>query len=195
MVSNVDHIAGKTGLGANITVMLSKGNAGTGTAAGNSLATIELDGVNMPGWYQLNLTGTDTNTIGDLAFHCTGTGADPTDFVDQVQTTVFTDLTLTAGRVSVTTNLQQGATFTALFFMTTTGTNTPAPGLTVTGQRTFGAGFSTITGTIAEVGGVGAGGGWYVLNGAALDSGGACVGFKMSASGANDSDFTLWMQP
>ena len=202
------HIGGKTGL-ASITVYLNKGvstGGGTGSAAASNSGTVvspglvEVDSANLPGVYQISFSTTDVNTLGDLAVHCTATGADPTDFIDQVQLNVFSDLLITgnlgAGRVNVTTNLQQNQPFTALFFMTQTGTNNPAPGLTVTGQRTFGAaGFSNIAGTIAEVGGAGAGGGWYVLNGAAADSNAPCVGFKMTSIGANDTDFTLWTQP
>jgi hypothetical protein len=200
MISTSDHIAGKTGLNGAVTVYLSKGPGAAGTLAANSGAgVVELDATNLPGAYQIQLTAVDTTQAGDLYIRCTGAGADPTDFVDQVQSQVFTDLSVNAsGLVSVTSNLKQSQPFTALFFMTLSGTNNPAPGLTITGQRTFGvAGFSNITGTIQEVGfpAVGTGGGWYVLNGAAADSASAAAGFKMSATGANDSDFSLWFQP
>jgi hypothetical protein len=199
------HIGGKTGL-TTITVQLHKGTAGVGgssvaatnSGAVNGTTMFELDGpTNLPGLYQINLTAADTSLNGDLVINFSAAGADPTTLIDQVQTNVFNDVVVTSGRVSVTSNLQQNQPFTALFFMTQLGTTNALPGLTVTGQRTFGSGFTGVTGTIAEVGGPNNGGGWYVFSGAANDSntGGASAGFKMSASGANDTDFSLWFQP
>jgi hypothetical protein len=203
MISNTDHVSGKTGLGGAVTVWLFKGISGAGgssaQATNSPTGVIELDATNLPGQYQINLTNADVALLGDLSFHCTGAGADPTDFIDQVQTTVFTDLSISLanGRVNVTSPLIQNQPFTALFFMTQASTNNALPGLTVTGQRTFGvAGFTNIgPGQIAEVGGSGNGGGWYVFNGIAADSNNPVVGFKMSAPGANDTDFSLWFQP
>jgi hypothetical protein len=193
MVQTADHISGITG--ASPVVKLSKAGA-TGVTAINSPAT-QVDATNLPGVYQILISGGDANVLGDLAYNITATGADPTTFIDQVQAQVFTDLSMNAsGQVLVASNLKQNTAFTALFFMTQLGANNPAPNLTVSGQRTFGiAGFSPVTGTIAEVGGAGAGAGWYVLNGAPTDSNSACVGFKMTAPGANDTDFTIWTQP
>ena len=186
------HIAGKTG--AAPVIRISK-NGAASVATTNTF--VEVDSANMPGVYSIQWALADVNTLGSFALYATGTGADPTNEFHRVVPQLFSDLSITnTGLANVTSNLKQNATFTALFFMTATGTNAPAPGLTVTGQRTFGAaGFSPISGTIAEVGGANNGGGWYVLSGAAADSNSPCVGFKMSASGANDSDFTLWMQP
>ena len=193
MVLNTDHVTGATG--KTVTVMLSKGPGAAGTTAAGPVT--ELDSTNLPGLYQVALTTVDTAITGDLGFDCTATGCDHTSFVEQVQGQVFTDLMIDgSGRAYVTSNLRQNATFTALFFMTQLGSSNPAPGLTVTGQRTFGAGgFSNVSGTILEVGGAGLGAGWYVFNGTAADSAGACGGFKMTSLGANDTDFTLWFQP
>lgn len=71
MVQSSDHITGITG--ATVTVTISKNGATFGAAAGtvSELAN---------GWYKVALTTADTNTAGDLAFHCTATSADPTDF-------------------------------------------------------------------------------------------------------------------
>jgi len=75
MVSNTDHITGKTGAGPAVT--LSKDGSAFAAAGG---AITELTN----GWYVIAYTTTDSDTLGDLAVHITGTGADPTDFVDQV---------------------------------------------------------------------------------------------------------------
>ncbi len=79
MVQSADHISGLTG--ATVTVKIGKAG-GTGAAAGGAVA--EIDSTNLPGWYKVSLNTTDTNTVGDLTYHCTATSADPTDFTDQV---------------------------------------------------------------------------------------------------------------
>src|SRR4051812_35673304 len=75
MVDSTDHITAKTGL--TVTVTLSKAG-GTFGAAGGTVTEVA------NGFYKIVLTTTDTNTLGDLVFHCTGTAADATDVVDQV---------------------------------------------------------------------------------------------------------------
>lgn len=82
MVSSTDHITGLAS--GTVTVTLSKAGAAFGAAAGTVTAISS-------GWYQIALTTADTGTVGDLAFHATATGADPTDFVDQVSATILGD--------------------------------------------------------------------------------------------------------
>lgn len=82
MVQSSDHITGITG--ATVTVTLSKAG-GSFAAAGGIVTEIS------SGWYKIALTTTDTNTLGDLAFHCTATSADPTDFCDQVTANILGD--------------------------------------------------------------------------------------------------------
>lgn len=83
MIDSADHITGKTGL--TVTVTLSKAGGAFG-AAGGTVSEIS------SGWYKIALTTTDTNTLGDLAFHCISTGADPTDFTDEVRVRTVDDL-------------------------------------------------------------------------------------------------------
>lgn len=75
LISSTDHISLKIGVSA--TVNLSKAGAAFGAAGGTVTEVAN-------GWYKIALTTTDTNTAGDLAFYITGTGADDTDFCDQV---------------------------------------------------------------------------------------------------------------
>lgn len=82
LVSSTDHVSPKTG--ATVTVNLSKAG-GTFAAAGGTITEVA------NGWYKIALTTTDTNTLGDLAFNCTATGADNTDFADQVVAIDLTD--------------------------------------------------------------------------------------------------------
>jgi S-adenosylmethionine/arginine decarboxylase-like enzyme len=82
LISSTDHISSKTG--ASPTVNLSKAGAAFG-AAGGTVTEIA------NGWYKVALNTTDTNTLGDLAFYITATGADDTDFCDQVTANILGD--------------------------------------------------------------------------------------------------------
>lgn len=75
MVLSSDHVSAATG--KTVAVALSKNGAAFSTAAG---AVTEIGN----GWYSVALTTADTGTLKDLAFHCTATSCDPTDFCDQV---------------------------------------------------------------------------------------------------------------
>jgi hypothetical protein len=75
MVDSTDHVSGKTAL--TVTVNLSKAG-GSFAAAGGTITELT------NGWYKIAYTTTDTGTLGDLGVRCTATGADPTEFVDQV---------------------------------------------------------------------------------------------------------------
>src|SRR5690348_2016833 len=87
MIDSADHFSKKTGL--TCTVNISK-NGGSFGAAGGSVAEVA------NGWYSVSLTTTDTNTLGDLAYYITASGADDTDFVDQVTVDLPGILTATA---------------------------------------------------------------------------------------------------
>jgi hypothetical protein len=82
MVQSSDHISALTG--ATVTALISKNGAAFAAPGG---AVTEIGS----GWYNIALTTTDTNTFGDLDFHCTATSADPNDFQDQVIAVDFTD--------------------------------------------------------------------------------------------------------
>ena len=75
MVSANDHISAL--LGAQPVVNMSK----NGTAFALPEGTIRELG---DGWYALDLTTNDTNTIGMLSYHITALGADPTDINDEI---------------------------------------------------------------------------------------------------------------
>lgn len=75
MTDVTDHVTGKASL--TLTITASK-NAGSFS----SITPTVTDQGN--GWYKLELTTTHTNTLGDLALHITGTGADPSDVLMQV---------------------------------------------------------------------------------------------------------------
>ncbi len=91
MADSSDHITGKTGL--TLTITASK----DGAAFASISPTVTDRG---SGWYNLALTTSHTDTLGDLAIHITGTGADATDISRQVVLQIPGDV-LTANTVQV----------------------------------------------------------------------------------------------
>lgn len=75
LIDSADHVSGKAGL--TLAIKASKDGAAFATI---TPTVTELEA----GFYALALTSGHTDTLGDLALHVTGTGADPTDIVDQV---------------------------------------------------------------------------------------------------------------
>jgi hypothetical protein len=170
MVQSTDHVSGLTG--ATVTVKLSKAG-GSGAAAGGTVS--EVDSVNNPGLYKVALTTTDTNTLGDLAYHCTATGGDPTDFVDQV--------------VSVQPLTTDVALNNFEFVMLQSGTNVPLTGATVTAQRSIdGGAFVACSNSPVEIAN-----GFYKINLTAADMNGTVVALRFSATGGDDTDVTIVM--
>lgn len=104
MASSSDHVTGATSL--TLTITASK----AGAAFGSISPTVTERG---NGWYDLALTTSHTDTLGDLCLHITGTAADPADTRDVViawdkatalsSTTIGTVTSVTNG-VTVTTN-------------------------------------------------------------------------------------------
>jgi hypothetical protein len=191
MVSNTDHVTGKTGLGTGVTMVCSKNGLGFNSTINSSVEIAN-------GWYYVQLTGTETSTIGDLAFHMTGTGADPTDFADQVQSQVFSDLAIQGGtgtsRILIADNIQQNANlngFQFLMISSTTGSPLPGLGTGITAQRSLaGAGFSPCVNTPTELAN-----GVYTINLAAADLNSPSVMLRFSATGAADLDILLITTP
>ena len=87
MTDSADHVTGKTGL--TLTITASKDGA-----AFASISPTVTDRGN--GWYNLALTTSHTDTMGDLAVHVTATGADPTDFLCRVSARLVDDVLPTA---------------------------------------------------------------------------------------------------
>src|SRR6266550_2340560 len=89
--------------GKTVTVNVSKAGAAFG-AAGGAVAEISA------GWYKVSLSTTDTNTANDLAYNCTASGCDPSDFTDQVGPTVANVIQIDGNATSgnnATLNLKQ----------------------------------------------------------------------------------------
>lgn len=75
MVDSTDHVTGKTGLSPTVTVSKSGASFGSPSGAVSEVAN---------GWYKVAGNATDSGTLGPLALHATGTGADPVDYLYEV---------------------------------------------------------------------------------------------------------------
>lgn len=70
MVDSSDHITGKTGLSPTVTISKNGGSYASPSGAVSEVGN---------GLYKIAGNATDSNTLGELWIHATGTGADPTD--------------------------------------------------------------------------------------------------------------------
>ncbi len=70
MTDSADHLTGKTGLSPTVTIRKVGGSFASPSGSVTEIAN---------GWYQVAGNATDSNTLGPLILHATGTGADPTD--------------------------------------------------------------------------------------------------------------------
>lgn len=91
MIDSADHYTGKTGL--TLTIYATKAG---GTPTAITPTVTQLDATNVKGVYKLVLTTTDTNTLGELQLHVTGTGADQADFKWQITANLPDDLATAA---------------------------------------------------------------------------------------------------
>lgn len=116
MVDSTDHVTGKASL--TLTITSSQG----GAAFGSISPTVTDRG---SGWYDIALTTTHTNTLGDLCLHITGTGADPSDTRDVIiawdkatalsSTTVGTVTTVTNAVTAGTVSDKTGYALTSAY--------------------------------------------------------------------------------
>lgn len=75
MVSSTDHVTGVASITPTVTIRKAGGSFASPAGAVTEIAN---------GWYQVAGNATDSNTLGPLLLHATGTGADPTDELYQV---------------------------------------------------------------------------------------------------------------
>lgn len=206
MVDSTDHITGKPGL--TCTVTLSK-NAGAFAAAAGAVTEIG------NGWYKLAANATDSNTLGKLILHATATGADPTDV--EVATVVAFDpydavrAGLTAlpnaaaaatgglptvdstGAVKTQATLRKNQALAGFEFLMTDSVNhNPATGKTVALLRSIDGG-AFAAGTLGAVTEVAYG--IYATTIPAADLNGTVVTIRATATGCDDLDITLLLEP
>lgn len=75
MIDSADHVTGKTGLTLSVTASKNGG-------AFASISPTVTDRGN--GWYNLAITSSHTDTLGDFALHITAGGSDPADTIMQI---------------------------------------------------------------------------------------------------------------
>lgn len=126
MIDSSDHITGKTGLTLTITAAKNGGTFGSITPTVTELSY---------GWYKIELSTSHTDTLGDLAIHLSGTGADPQDVAIQVRAATTDDLvrsTVPANPLDVSATGEAGLDFNNVKAATgaTTLTNITVPVVT-----------------------------------------------------------------
>lgn len=152
MVDAADHISGKTGLSPTVTI--SKNGAAFATPAG---AVTEMGS----GWYKVAPNATDSNTVGALLVHATGTGADPFDIEHEVIEATLakgTDLTgfndLSAAQVNAecdTALVDVGLTTTVTGRIDVAVSTRATPAQVDTSLTTYGALKPTVAGRTLDI--------------------------------------------
>lgn len=180
MVLTSDHITGAAGL--TLTITLSR----DGGAFTSITPTVTDRG---SGFYNLALTATHTDTLGDLALHITGGGtADPTDVVDQVVAFDPGDaVRLGLSALSALPSAAAGAAGGLVINGANTGTLTLAGSLAVTNS----AGNAV---TLTSSGGGGSGlalVGQGASPGLAMTGGASAPGFTTTAGGSGQNGATF----
>lgn len=185
LVSSADHITGLTG--ASPTVQVSKSGAAFVTING-SVSQVG------NGVYAISLATLDVNTIGDLAFNVTATGADPSTWVDQVQQFIFNDLVFASSTTGpgISSNVKKAQALTGfMFVMTDAITHLPKTGLTVSAQISKDAGpFAATANAPTEVGN-----GVYTINLQATETNANNLALIFSATGADTTYNVFLTQP
>jgi hypothetical protein len=202
LVLSSDHITGATGLTPTVTI-----SKNGGAFAAPSGAVTEIGN----GWYKLAANATDSNTLGPLVLHASGTGTDPTDMIlgavvaFDPQDAVRQGLTAlpnaaaaaTGGlpTVDATNSVKVQAGFKKntllsnfVFEMTDSTTHNPTAGLTVTPTRSI-DGAAYAAGTLGAV--TDLGNGSYSISLPAADMNGNVIALRFTATGADQLDITI----
>lgn len=192
MISTNNYITGATGI--SVTVNLAK----AGAAFGPSVGTVTEIG---NGVYYVSLTATDTNTLGDLMYFCTGTNAAPTNFADQIIGVNLNALNVTSGTtvnivnpvivaggtVNISTQqlyVKKNSALSGFMFLMVSSTDhvTPKTGLSITSQVSINGGaFGATTNSATEISN-----GIYTINLTAADTNGSTLMFLFTGSGADN---------
>lgn len=169
MTDSIDRVTGKTGL--TLTITASK----DGGAFATITPTVTERG---NGWYNLALTSSHTDTVGDLALHITGTNADPTDVLMDVE---------------YNANIKKNQALTNFEFLMIDSTDhfTPKTGLTITAERSIdGGAFASCANSASAVAN-----GIYKIDFAATDLNGNVITFRFTATGADPRLITIITTP
>jgi hypothetical protein len=171
MTDSSTHITGKTG--GTLTVLASK----DGAAFASISPTVTERGY---GWYNLALTASHLDTLGDLSLHITTDNADPVDLSCRI-------ISHTASGIKKNTLLNN---FMVLL-VDSTDHITPKTGRTVTAEVSIdGGAFGACTNSVSEVSD-----GMYKINLSASDLNGDIVTLRFTASGTDARLLTIVTEP
>lgn len=171
LTDTIDRVTGRTG--ATLTITASK----DGAAFASITPTVTERG---SGWYNLALTTSHTDTLGDLAIHITATGADPIDVLCRVV-------------AHLPSGIKKNTLLSSFMFLLVDSADhiTPKTGRTVAAERSLdGAGFSSCANAVAEVAN-----GMYKIDLAAADLNGDVVTLRFTATGADPRLITIITEP
>lgn len=171
MVDDTDHITGKTGL--TLTMTASK----NGAAFGSISPTVTERG---DGWYNMALTTSHTDTLGDLAFHIVASDADPLDFKVKV----------VASAAEKTFGVLRNVAYEGLPFLVTDATHQPKTGLVdadfTLKQVLIDGTPATLSGTITELAN-----GWYEIDLTDAETDGDNLAFSLDATACDPCRFSV----
>ncbi len=94
MVSSTDHVTAVTGITPTVTISKAGGTFASPSGTVSEIAN---------GWYKVAGNTTDSNTLGPIILHATGTGADPSNEVYEVVAYDPQSSTVTVGSMSANT--------------------------------------------------------------------------------------------
>jgi hypothetical protein len=169
MTDSTDRVTGKTGL--TLTITASK----DGAAFASISPTVTERG---NGWYSLALITSHSDTVGDLVLHITGTGADPTDVLIDVEPN---------------SNIRKNQALSNFSFLMIDSTDhfTPKTGLTITAERSIdGGAFASCANSASAVAN-----GIYKIDLAASDLNGNVITFRFTGTGADPRLITIITVP
>jgi hypothetical protein len=171
MTNSSDHVTGR--VGGTLTVLASK----DGGAFASISPTVTERGY---GWYNLALTTSHLDTLGDLAIHITSESADPVDLFCRV--------------VSHTpSGIKKNTALNNFMFLLVDSTDhvTPKTGRTVNAERSIdGGAFGACANSVSEVAN-----GMYKLNLATTDLNGDIVTLRFTASATDARLLTIVTEP
>jgi len=188
---STDHVTAATG--KTIAVTISKNGAAFGNPSAGATNATEI----ASGWYTVDLSTTDTGTLGPLLVRGTSSGVDDVELEYQVVDAnslgaAYLDAAITS-RLASTQGLiikKNASVVFPFFLVSSTDHVTPKTGATVTATRSIdGAAFGSCANSVSEISG-----GFYKITLAAADVNGTAIALNFAATGADTRAITVFTQ-
>ena len=175
---------------ADVAISLVTATLGTFTSGG----FIVVDGTHMPGCYQLGIPNAALASGADSVVILLQGAANMAPVVLEIELTGVDNQNGNnfgmAYMPQAPFAVKKNAVLNAFAFPMFNTAGAPTTGLTVTAQRSIdGAAFGACANSVTETSN-----GWYQINLAAMDLNGTVIALRFSASGAQDTDYTLVTQ-